>query len=175
MALSRAKKEDQLKQIKDILNNSVSFVVVDFQGILAQEIVSIRRKLSSENVNYLVAKKTLIKRAILDIKKDMNIDFVSGSGALVASDDVVLLTKAISGLNKNYPALVMNYGFDLTGAFYDQTKLMTLSKLPSRQEQVAQLAGLLASPLSGLARVLNSNIGQLASILDALSKNVKAN
>lgn len=172
MALSREKKQEQLKQIQAILDANANFIIVDFQGISAQDIVSVRRKFSAETITYLVAKKTLIKRAISSTNKDMNVDFIANSGALVASDDLVSLTKAISDLNKDYPNLNMNYGFDLNGIFYNQDQLNTLSKLPSRQEQIAQLAGLLASPLSGLARVLNSNIRQLASVLDALSKNV---
>ncbi len=62
MAITKAKKQDILKGLTDILATAKSVVFVSFKGIDANDTVVMRKKLRSENVGLKVSKKTLIKK-----------------------------------------------------------------------------------------------------------------
>ena len=73
MAITKQKKEEIIKTMKERLADTKSVVFVNFKGLTVGETKLLRRKLAEDNVGYFVAKKTLAKRVLSDLgtKGDM--------------------------------------------------------------------------------------------------------
>lgn len=82
MALTKEKKGEILKKLKDIFGNSESAVFVNFSGLSAFDTVDMRNALREESVGYFVAKKTLMKRVLKESGFKGEIPMLSGETAV---------------------------------------------------------------------------------------------
>jgi large subunit ribosomal protein L10 len=61
---TKQQKVELVKKLEDAFKNSISTVIVHFKGVNIGEETQMRRELKAADVKYMVAKKTLIKRAL---------------------------------------------------------------------------------------------------------------
>ena len=98
-------------QLKKKLENAGTIFLTDFTGINVQEINKLRRDFREVSVEYLVAKNTLIKRAIADTPLEQLDSYLRGPTALViAEDDGVQAAKVITGFAREHDTFTVKVG-----------------------------------------------------------------
>ena len=125
-------------------------------GLTVSAMQDLKRELRKSDASYQVAKKTLIDKALADLKYDgVDVFSMDGSmGIVLARGDIYEATKAVYKFAKANPALKLTVAW-MDGHIVSHEELMDIATLPSRDELLARLAGMLKYPLSSLAVVLN--------------------
>ena len=70
MAINKQKKAELVSELTDMAKGATSMVFVSFKGLTVNLTILMRKKLHSENIGYRVAKKTLLKRALIANNND---------------------------------------------------------------------------------------------------------
>lgn len=145
-----------------------SVVFANYEGLSVREIEELRRKLKAEDVDYTVAKKTLLRLAFRQIGKDIDPKTIAGNFATVISyDDEVAPARILAAFAKDHEALKFVAGV-LEDRLVDAKEVIALSKLPSKHELLGKLVGSLAAPMSGFINVLAANLRSLVYVLNAI-------
>ena len=171
MPLSRKQKEEIVTELREKLAKTSSLIFADFTGLSVVKTRDFRKMLRKLGATLKVAKKTLIRRAL----KNPAADIVVGSESktpvsVIFGGDIAELSKAVNDFSKTESLKVLG-GF-LDGRYLAAADIVTLAKLPSRQELLARLARAVQAPLRNLTTVLQGNLRNLVCVLDEI-KNKK--
>ena len=147
-----------VNDISEKLKNSCAGVVVSYQGINVVDDTKLRKDLRDCGVKYMVAKNTLLKRAVADTNiADLSSSF-EGSTAIAISENEFFKIKS---------------GF-IDDKVISSKEVSNLAKLPSREVLLAQALGGLNAPITGFATVLNGTLKGLVVALNAIAEKQKA-
>lgn len=168
--LTRQEKEKLVDQLADKFSKAKSVVFVDFKGLKLNQTQQLRRQLREENIDYKVAKKTLIKLALEKAGlKDIPVSSFKGSVAVAFDNkDEVAPARLINKFGKENESLIILGGI-LEKNYLEAGQTITLAKLPTKQESLANLIGQLQAPVSGLVSVLKGNIRNLVYLLNTVA------
>ncbi len=154
MAKSRVQKQETLTELERAFVGAKSVVFADYQGMNVPKVAQLRKNLTAAKVTYIVAKKTLLNRAAKQAGYDMDVRTLPGMlGIAIAAEDEMAAAKIIGDAGKDATIKLVGGIFD--GKIVDQTYVVTLSKLPSKSQLLAQLLSVFNGPMSGFARVLD--------------------
>lgn len=168
--LSKTKKTEILKDLKDKVARQKAMVFVDFTGLKVKDISRLRKELKKNQNEMKVAKKTLLNLALKDKNLEIVKDKLAGEVALIFGfGDEVSSAKTVYQFSKTNPALKILGGF-LENKFKEIEEIVALAQLPSREELLARLVGSIASPMSSFVRVLQGNIKGLIQVLSQIKK-----
>ena len=170
MAKTKQQKEQSLSSLADGLKVAKSAVFANFQGLKVTESEELRSECRKQGMKYIASKKTLLNRALSDIKLDIDTrNFEGGVATIIGLEDEVAPAQVVANFAKKHE-LVRIFGGILEGSFIDSAKVVELSKLPSKPELLARLVGTMNAPISGFVRVLAGNLNGLVTVLDAIKK-----
>jgi large subunit ribosomal protein L10 len=161
MAVSKAKKGEQLAALEAHLKTAKSVGFTSTQKVTVLEVSTLKKDLRSVGAVFLVAKKTLIRIAFKNVYGvELDLNTLPGQVALVIAqgeDAIAPLGVANKYVNewKKEEKMVFVGGY-LDGRLMDAIETKKLSTLPSREVLLAKLLGSMMSPLSGLARFLDA-------------------
>ena len=174
MPITRQEKEKIVQGLSDKFSRAKSIVFLGFQGLTVKEDGELRNKLRSENIDYKVARKTLIKRSLKEIKIESvdDINLEGPVGAAVCYDDEVAPARLANEYAKTNKKLKLLGGF-ISNKYLDATEIKALSLLPGKDQLRAQLVGTINAPVSGFVNVLAGNLRGLVNVLKAVSDNKK--
>ena len=168
--LTKTKKAEILKDLKEKVAKQKAMVFVDFTGLKVKDISRLRKELKKDQNELKVAKKTLLNLALQENKLEIAKDKLTGEVALVFGfKDEVSPARTVYQFSKTNPALKILGGF-LENKFKEIEEIVALAQLSSREELLARLVGSIASPMSGFVRVLQGNIKGLIQILSQIKK-----
>lgn len=172
MAKTKQQKEDFIKDFKEKLDKAKSLVFVHFDGLKVKEIEELRKLFRAEKVEYVVAKKTLLKKVFeqAGIENYDPATFEKEVGVAFGIDDEVAPARIIQKFAKDHEAL-QAFGGVLENSFVGQEKVIELSKLPSKEELLAKVVGSINAPVSGFVNVLAGNLRNLVYVLSAVKDN----
>ena len=136
-----AKKQEIIDEVKARVNEATTVVLFDYRGLTDNESKELRVKLREAGADYKVYKNTLMARAFDDLKIDVK-DSLEGPSAFAYGNDAIAPIKVLSDFAKTHPALVFKVGI-VDGEVSDKDTLVKLSKLPSKETLLTQLAGAL--------------------------------
>lgn len=156
------------------LKRSKGTVFANFDGLKVKEIEELRRKCRQQGIDYLVAKKTLMRLAFKEIGLS-DVDpttLEKGVTTVFGYNDEVAPAKIIGEFAKTHEFLKPVGGI-LENKFIDSAKVIELSRLPSKLELLAKVVGSIQAPVSGFVNVLSGNLRNLVYVLNAL-KNSKS-
>ena len=164
-------KEQQVNELTELLNASVSGVLVDYKGINVADDTQLRRDLRAAGVRYMVVKNSLLSRAAEKAGFEDLKNVLAGTTALaVSSDDAIAPAKILNKFAEaSKGAFSIKAGF-VEGNLIDAAGVTSLAKLPSREELIAKMLGGLNAPISGFVNVLNGNIRGLVIALDQIAQ-----
>ncbi|MDP9277194.1 MAG: 50S ribosomal protein L10, partial [Actinomycetota bacterium] len=130
----------------------------------------LRAKLREADASFRVVKNRLTKLAAEKAGREQLTEFLDGPTALTfVRGDMALAAKAITTLDRNWEVLEFKGGL-VDGEMLDPEEFKVIARLPGRDALHAQLAGVVASPLTGLVRGLSSMISGLASQLQQIAE-----
>ncbi|HQC54460.1 MAG TPA: 50S ribosomal protein L10 [Clostridia bacterium] len=152
----REKKEAKVEEIKNIIKGSKSFVLVDYIGINVAQDTELRNAYREANVNYNVFKNTLLKIALNDLGYTQFDEYLVGSTSVAVSvDNEITPAKITAEKIGKFKKMKIKCGM-VEGEFFNAEKVIALSKVPSKETLLSQLLGMLLSPISSFARVIDA-------------------
>jgi large subunit ribosomal protein L10 len=158
MAITKAKKQNILKKLETIKNDSDSIVFVNFKGVTVADTTAMRKKLREEGVGYFVAKKTLIKRAF-DGAFEGEIPQLDGEIAVAYSADPIAPAQNVRDFAKKYKEAIAIAGGVFQGVYKSKVEMTEIASIPPLQTLRGMFAQLLNSPRQRFAVVLGKVSG----------------
>lgn len=166
----RPEKAEMVTEIKEKLHSAKSIVVTDYMGLNVAQITELRRKLRESKVEYKVYKNTLAQIALKELDINGLEEYLKGPTALAFSyDDAVAPAKVLVEYQKKNEKLKVRAGI-VEGKVYDNTQIVALSKLPSRNELLSQLLRTMQGPITGIVTVLSGNMRNMVCVLNAIKE-----
>lgn len=156
-------KEEAVKKLAEDLKDAKLILLTDYRGITVEDATKLRAELRESNSEYRVIKNNIIKRA-LDLNGESGLDdLLEGPTALITNnEDYLAPAKAIYNFTKDHDFYKIKGGI-IEGKVMTAEEIITLAKLPSRQELLAQLAGALLGNITKLAVALDQVKDQKAN------------
>jgi len=171
MAVTKAKKQEQLAELIEDFKAAKSVVFSQYQGTSVKAMENLRSKLRENEVEFKVARKTLVKLAAKEAGfGDLDPSVLEGAvGLAFAKNDEVIGAKTLHDLGKDVETLKI-IGAIFEGKCLNAAMAQQIAQLPGRQVLLTQLVGLMMSPISGFHGVLH---GVMRSFVCALSEVAK--
>lgn len=149
-------KEAQVNELAAKFKEAKVVLLTDYRGINVADVTKLRADLRNTNSEYKVIKNNIIKRA-LDANGESGLDdLLEGPTAIViGTEDYLEPSKVIYNFSKNNEFYKIKGGI-IEGKVMTAEEIITLAKLPSRQELMAKLAGALLGNITKLAVALDA-------------------
>ena len=161
-------KKQIVEDLKGKLETTKVVIVTDYKGLNVAQMTELRRKLSEANVEYKVVKNTLLKRASEGTDAMMLADVFKGpSGIALSFDDPVAPAKVLTQFAKDNNKLEIKAGV-MDGKLLSLNDITALSKLPSREELLAQVLSAMNAVPAGLVRALADVPRRMLNVLTAI-------
>lgn len=152
--VTREQKEAEVAGLVEDLKNSASVVVVDYLGLNVAEVTELRKELREAGVQMRVVKNTMLRRAADEAGIEGLDEVFTGPTAIAYhADDAVAAAKILVDSAKDLEALEVKGGL-LEGTAVSIDQIVTLSKLPSREDLLSMLLSVLQAPMRNTASVL---------------------
>jgi len=170
MAITRAKKESLITEIHQKAEKSKVAVFVNFRGLSANDTTQLRRIFRKAGMDFKVIKKTLLKKVLGGFGISGDMPELEGELAVAFSpEESPEAAKILNGFAKDHKGLkVLGGVFAKSYVFADF--IGRLAALPSREVLLAQVVGMLASPMRGLVGVLGGPIRNMVGVINQISK-----
>ena len=153
MSLNRSEKEAVIKEVTDLAAKAQTLVMAEYRGITVAGMTDLRAKARAADVSLSVLKNTLARRALAGTSFEVAADEMTGPLIYSFSEDAVAAAKIVAEFAKTNDKLVIRAGV-YSGKALDANGVKELANIPSKEVLLAQLLGLMQSPVSRTARVL---------------------
>jgi len=168
--MNREEKSAAIQEIAADISASEAIFAVDYRGISVPQAAELRSKLREADASFRIVKNRLTKIAADQAGEERLAELLSGPTALTfVRGDTAQAAKAITTFNKEHEVLTYKGGF-MDATSLDEAAFKSIAKLPGREVLNGQLAGVVASPLTGLVRGLGSMIQGLALQLGQIAE-----
>lgn len=171
--MERAEKHEFVTAFNEELGNTGVVVVAHYAGLSVAQMTALRSSVREAGGSVKVAKNRLVKLALKGTDLEHISDLLQGPTVLVYSDDPVAAPKAAVEFAK------ANAQLEILGGALGTTNLnpegvKSLATMPSLDELRAKLVGMIQTPASRIAQVVNAPAGQLARVFGAYAKKDEA-
>jgi len=168
--MNREEKSAAIQEIAAEIEASEAIFAVDYRGISVPQAAELRSKLREADASFRIVKNRLSKIAADQAGEERLTELLQGPTALTfVRGDTAQAAKAIATFNKEHEVLTYKGGF-MEATVLDEAAFKSISVLPGREVLNGQLAGVVASPLTGLVRGLGSMIQGLALQLGQIAE-----
>jgi large subunit ribosomal protein L10 len=171
--VNREEKARVIEELTERLRGG-SVVVVDYQGMNVAQSTRLRARSRESGVEFVVAKNTLAQRAANEAGVEGLEEFLVGPTAIAFTEDPVEGAKLMSEFSNEVETFEIKGGILDGGRVMSAEDVVALSRLPGREQLLAQLLGAIQSPLAGLVRVLNAPTQNLAVVLNQVAEQKNA-
>jgi large subunit ribosomal protein L10 len=155
LSLNRSEKEAVIAEVTSLAAKAQTLVMAEYRGITVAAMDQLRVKARSSGVSLSVLKNTLARRAVAGSSFEVASDQMTGPLIYGFSEDAVAAAKVVADFAKTNDKLVIRGGV-YGGKLLDQNSVKQLASIPSKEVLLAQLCGLLMSPMSRTAVVLGA-------------------
>jgi len=166
MGMSRAQKEEEIKELGSIFANDELVVVTHYSGLPVTKMDELRAGLRQEGGAFKVTKNSLAKLALKGTKFEQIADMFTGPTGVASSQDPVAAAKVAYNFAKANDKLVI-LGGALGSQILDAAGIEALAKLPSLDEVRSKLVGLLVAGPTKLVGVLQAPARDLVGVTAA--------
>jgi large subunit ribosomal protein L10 len=164
--MNREQKAAAIAEIAAQIKESEAVYAVDFRGISVPQAADVRTRLRDADATFRVVKNTLTERAADEAGAEALKPLLEGPTALTfVRGDAATAAKAIATFNRETQLLTFKGGL-LEGDPLDAEQIVAISRLPARDVLYGQLVGMVAAPITGLARGLNALLSGVAIALN---------
>lgn len=169
-----AQKEKLVAQAKEWYANSVGVIFTDYRGLTVPQLQALRQSLRDVGAEFHVIKNTLLRLAMGEDVAALPEEFHNGptATAFIQGEQPVVAKVIVDFIKKE--KLLEIKGALIEGRVLTKDEVEALAKLPSRQELLAMIAGLVAAPMSNLVGVLNEIIAAPVRVIGAIEEKVAA-
>jgi len=155
MPKTRQEKEAIKAKLVAAFKKAKSVVFADYQGLKVAQADALRKKARAAEVDYLVAKKSLMTLAAKEAGHELDAKQFPGMlGAAFGTADEIAPAKVLGDMGKDTSLKLVGGIFE--GQVVGAEKVQALSKLPSKQQLLGQVVGTMYAPVSAFVRALNA-------------------
>jgi large subunit ribosomal protein L10 len=155
LSLNRSEKEAVISEVTNLAAKAQTLVIAEYRGITVADMTKLRSAARNQGVSLSVLKNTLARRAVAGSAFEVVSDQMTGPLIYGFSVDAVAAAKVVADFAKTNDKLVIRGGV-LSGKVLDINGVKQLANIPSKEVLLAQLCGLLMSPMSRAAVVLGA-------------------
>lgn len=156
MAITKAKKGEIVKKLEESLADIESAVFVNFHSLPIGDTTTLRRKLRQEGVSYTVAKKTLMRRVLDDMKVGGTMPELLGEVAIAYGKDKIAPAREIYEFQKTHKEQIGILGGIFEGVYKNKEEMTVIASIPSVQVLRGMFVNVINSPIQGLVVALNA-------------------
>ena len=147
-------KQPVVNEIKELLTDAQSAVLVSYRGITVEQDTAMRKELREAGVEYKVYKNTMIRFAIQGTEFEALADDLTGPTAIaVSKTDATAPARVLFQFAQTADKLQLKGGV-VDGTYYDENGIKVIATIPSRDELLSKFLGSIQSPVTNFARVL---------------------
>ena len=155
MSLNRSEKQAVIDEVTGLAAKAQTLVMAEYRGITVADMTKLRTDARSKGVTLSVLKNTLARRAVAGSTFEVVGDQMTGPLIYGFSVDATAAAKVVADFAKTNDKLVIRGGA-YGGKALDVAGVKALASIPSKEVLLAQLCGLLMSPISRTAVVLGA-------------------
>jgi large subunit ribosomal protein L10 len=168
-SVDRAEKSQLVDTLATVFQDTGVIVVAHYSGLTVAQMTALRAKMREAGGGVRVAKNRLVKLALKGTDAESISDLFEGPTVVAFSKDPVAAAKVAVDFAKVNDKLVIRGGA-MGPTALDAEGVRALATLPSLDELRGKLVGLIASPATKVAQVLNAPAAQLARVLSAYAE-----
>lgn len=167
--MDRTQKAKLVDTLHDALSDTVCVVVTHQNGMTVEEVTQLRRQMRAVGAGFKVTKNRLARRALEGTKFEQLSPLFKGPTAIAFSRDPVAAAKvAVEFANKNEKLQIIGGG--LGAQQLDAKGIKALATMPSLDQLRAKILGMLQTPATRIAAVLQAPNAKLARVFAAYGK-----
>ena len=164
--MQRTQKKELVTDLTKSLEGTTTMVVTRYAGLTVSESLDLRRRMRQAGAGYKVTKNRLAKLALAGTPFEQLSSLFTGPTAIAFSKDPIAAAKvAVQYAKDNEKVTIVGGAFG--SQLLDAAGVKALASLPSLDELRAKFVGLLQTPATRLATVLQAPAGQLARVFGA--------
>jgi large subunit ribosomal protein L10 len=168
-----AAKAQTIEELAQKLKDSKGAVLLDYRGLNVSDITALRRQLQGEEVEFHVAKNTLLRIAADRAEVDVAADLLNGPTAIAFGwRDEISPARALTAYARRNRTVQVKGGI-ISGRSFSADQVDQLAQLPSREVLLAQLLGALQAPLAQTLGVLQAPAREVAGLAQALADKIQ--
>ena len=171
--MDRAEKRELVTGLNEAFSNAGSVVVAHYAGITVAQMNDLRSKMRAAGGTVKVAKNRLARIALQGTESEGIQDLFIGQTLVAYSEDPVAAPKVASDFAKGNDKLVI-LGGAMGATALDADGVKALASLPSLDELRARLVGMIATPATRIAQIVNAPAGSLARVIGAYARKDEA-
>ena len=158
-------KKKIVAEIEDRIRSAKSVIFMDYRGINVAEDTALRNKFRSANVTYKIYKNNLVRIALNNMGIKGLDEQLTGTLSIAFSNSDEISAAKIVMAEKFKDKMTFKFGI-LGDQLLDEAGVRVLATMPSKEQLIAQLMGLLQSGARGLATVINAVPRNLAMVIN---------
>jgi len=167
--VDRAQKEKAVAALAVAFEECETVVVTHYKGLTVAEITELRQQMSEAGASFRVTKNTLALRALNGTRYEQLSGMFAGPTAMATSQDPVAAAKVVHNFAKDNDKLII-IGGAMGDILLDVAGVEALAKMPSLDESRAKLVGILSTPATRVATVLQAPASALARVTAAYAE-----
>lgn len=176
--MTRAEKTAVIEQLKDKFSNTKYFYLTDASTLTVEDINAFRRECFEKDVEVVMYKNTLIRKALEQISDngeyDALYDSLKGQTTVMFTETGNLPAKILKEFRKTHEKPVLKAAFIESSVYVGDNEIDSLTKLKSKEELIGEIIGLLQSPVQNVLGALSSGGTTIAGILKTLEEREEA-
>ena len=171
--MERAEKRELVTGLNEAFSNAGSVVVAHYAGITVAQMNDLRTKMRAAGGTVKVAKNRLAKIALQGTESEGIVDLFKGQTLVAYSNDPITAPKVASEFAKGNDKLVI-LGGSMGKTALDADGVKALAALPSLDELRAKLVGMIVTPATRIAQVVNAPAASVARVIGAYARKDEA-
>lgn len=162
-------KEKIVSEMTDKFSRAKSIFLADFSGIDVNTINALRKKFHDEKVEYRIVKNTLAEISFKNAGIDGMTTHLNGVNSYAISyDDPTLPMRVVDNFRNNLEEKFIVKAAYFEGEVIGPDKITGIAKLPSREQLLAKLVGVLQAPLGKTVGTLQASVTKFLMVLKSL-------
>ena len=171
--MDRAKKEKVVEELGQIFERSGVVVVSHYAGLTVADMQDLRARARAANASVRVAKNRLAKIALAGKPCESMTNLLSGMTVLTYSEDPVAAAKVSEEFAKDYESFEI-LGGAMGEMSLDKAGVITVSKMPSREELISSIVGCIGAPAANVAGAIGATASNIAGIVSSVEERAAA-
>jgi len=164
-----AEKAQLIDELAQMLRDSKGAVILDYRGLNVTAITALRRELKAQDVEFHVAKNTLLRIAAERAGVEIAPDLLTGPTAVAfGQTDEIAPARLLSDFVRRNRVVSIKGGI-VGGRSMNAAEIGRLATLPAREQLLAQLLGAFQAPMAKTLGVLQAPARELAGLAQALA------
>lgn len=165
----RPEKVAIVADVRSRMESSDAVLFTEYRGLNVSEMAELRAALSPVGATYKIYKNTLARVAARELELDIEDYLLGPTGLTFIDGDPATVAKVLESYRKSHDVFVIKGGL-LGDVMVTPDGVKKLASLPSREEMLAQLGGLVQAPMAQMAGALAAPLRELGGLLGALQQ-----